>query len=226
MRSYEAESYEELVENIQDETLQRFMDDEAVFLEGVADAQDRTFVDLGAGYGRALPAIARVAHDVVAIEINPEMYKELERRASVQPQVTAIQGDFLKLGEILPEGVQNPAFLILQNSLGTIEGGDYKDVMRVVVDEAVKRHGHLILSLLRQPALKTWGVSMYGKLRKMVGAVDLNRSDFEEGLLVTDTGYTSKWWTDDDIANFRQLGEVVREQKADEYVLLEVAPSG
>jgi len=222
MRNYTAESYKELVADIDDETLQRFMSDEQVFIAGVESAKGRTFIDLGAGYGRVIPFLSSIARDVIAIEINPEMHRGLEQNASELPNVRAIQGDFLKLGEILPNDIERPVFLILQNSLGTIEGGDGHQVIDVVVNEAAKRNGDLILALLRQPALRSWGLGMYGKLQPMVGNVDKEKSDFNRGIMVTDTGYTSKWWTDQDITNFKKLGKVVRESTADEYELLQL----
>src|SRR3989344_6224151 len=223
MRNYTAENYKELVTDIDDEILQRFMREEQEFIAGVENAKTRTFVDLGAGYGRVVPFLSSIAHDVVAIEINPEMYTGLQQTATGLPNVKAIQGDFLKLDEILPSDISRPVFLILQNSLGTIEGGDGFQVVDLVAQEAARSNGSLILALLRAPALRAWGVSMYGKLQPMVGNVDMTKSAFDKGLMITDTGYTSKWWTDEEINEFRALGTVVREQSTDEFILLEIA---
>src|SRR5579862_3478676 len=110
MRSYSAEKYKDLVEDIQDETLQRFMTDEQNFISGVSDPHNRTFVDLGAGYGRVVPFLSSIGRDVVAIEINPEMYRGLEQRAADLPNVTAVSGDFLHLGDILPDEIKKPVF--------------------------------------------------------------------------------------------------------------------
>jgi SAM-dependent methyltransferase len=222
MRNYTAESYKELVADIDDEILQRFMSAEHEFIRGVEDSEKRTFVDLGAGYGRVVPFLSFISRDVVAIEINPEMFRGLEETASKLPNVTAIKGDFLLIDRLLPQDLARPVFLILQNSLGTIEGGDGTQLVDIVAREAAKRNGSLVLALLRQPALRDWGVSMYGKLEPMVGKVDMDKSDFEEGLMVTDTGYTSKWWTDEDIEGFKALGRVVREESTDEYELLQL----
>src|SRR6185295_2248453 len=96
---------------------------------------------------------------------NPEMYKGLEQTAGDLANVKAIRADFLKLGDNLPEDITRPMFLILQNSLGTIEGGDSDQIISAVAEEAAKRQGELLLALLRQPALGTWGIVMYEKLQ-------------------------------------------------------------
>ena len=222
MRDYSADKYTELVENTPDPTLKQFMLDEQEFIEGIADVGTRTLVDLGAGNGRAIPYLANVAREVVAIELNPEMYPELERRSSNFNNVRAIQGDFLELGKILPKNVHIPVFLILQNSLGTIEGGESLYALEIVKSEASRIGGSIVLSLFRQPALKDWGVGMYGTLTDMVGNVDVAKSNFDKGLLITDTGYTSKWWTDSDIIKLKESGTVVRELLADGYQLIEL----
>lgn len=223
MRNYTANKYKDLVEDIDDEYLQRFMADEKKFLAGISEMGKRTTVDLGAGYGRVVPYLSGISHNVVAIEINPDMFPELNRRSTEVQNVLAIEGDFLELESILPAELNDPVFLILQNSLGTIEGGDdYNDTLKAVVDVACKTSGEIILSLLHQSELATWGVSMYGKLKDMVGAVDKAKSDFHKGILVTDTGYTSKWWTDEDIDKFRDLGKVVREEKTDKYTFIQL----
>jgi hypothetical protein len=167
--------------------------------------------------------LSSAARDVVAIEINLEMYQGLKQNASALTNVRTIRGDFFKLDELLPDHINLPVFLILQNTLGTLEGGEADEVAKVVKQEAINRNGELVLSLLRQPALRGWGISMYKRLAPMVGNVDMDRSDFQEGLLITDTNYTSKWWTDEDINNFRALGNLIRESSTNEYIFLELS---
>jgi SAM-dependent methyltransferase len=222
MRNYTPEAYDRLVTHMEDAKLQQFMKDEINFIAGVPDARERTFVDLGAGNGRVEPYLSEIAGDVVAVEINTEMFKGLALASADLPNVRVVYGDFLKLPGILPEFIHRPMFLILQNSLGTIEG-DANQALAVIKQEATKRNGGLILSLLRQPALRGWGVQMYSKLAPMVGNVDMQKSNFETGLLVTDTGYTSKWWTDADIAQLQSLGQVTRQAAAAEYAFLELS---
>lgn len=222
MRDYTTKLYKELVEEIDDEILQRFMEDEKSFIAGITNIKYHTVVDLGAGYGRVVPYLSGISKDVIAIEINPDMHSELNNRASSSSNVTAIQGNFLKLTDILPKSVTEPIFLILQNSLGTIEGGDYKDTLASVIKAAQLHNGQLVLSLLKQPSLASWGVNMYAKIKEMVGEVDMSKSNFDKGIFVSTTGYTSKWWTDEEIAQFRKLGAVVREQQAPAYQFLQI----
>jgi SAM-dependent methyltransferase len=203
--------------------MQHFMRDEEYYLKTVPDAEDKTFVDLGSGYGRVVPLLSRIGRDVIAVEVNPVMYEGLEEEASWHGNVTAVQADFLKLPEILPPELRRPVFLILQNSLGTIEGGDPQEALDVVVREARQRQGELVLGLFRQPALREWGVNeLYGAPERaaVIGHVDPERTDLENGLFVTDTGYTSKWWTDEDLDRIRDMGHVFRGAMTNEYALL------
>jgi SAM-dependent methyltransferase len=203
--------------------MQNFMSDEAYYMRTVPEGESKTFVDLGSGYGRVLPLLSQVARDVLAVEINPAMFEGLEEEAAKHSNVTAVQGDFLKLPDILPPELKRPVFLILQNSLGTIEFGDSQDALDVVAGEARKRQGELILGLFRQQALQEWGLKeVYGKKERVdvIGHVDLEKTDFENGLFVTDQGYTSKWWTDEDLDRIRSLGHVFRGATFNEYALL------
>lgn len=228
MRNFTADTYRQWVAN-DGPTLQRFMRDEEYYIGSVQDSESRTFVDLGAGYGRVLPLLSRVARDAIAVEVNPNMYEGLEKEAAKYSNITAVQGDFLRLPEILPPELRSPVFLSLQNSLGTIEGGNPHDALDVVVQEARRRQGELILGLFRQQALRDWGLSMYGVMERtvMIGHVDLDKTDFENGLFVTDEGYTSKWWTDEDLDRIRGLGHVFRGAMTNEYALLHLTfPEG
>jgi len=178
------------------------------FIIGVPNVSTRTFVDLGAGYGRVLRDLVTAGRNVVAIEINPDMFEELRRRAQGFDNVSAIEGDILNLPALLKgQEVQNPVFLILQNTLGTIEG-DYQELLKVVVEESRKRNGELVLGILRQPALGDWGLEFYASLQDMIGEIDMEKTDAEAGILISKTGYVSKWWTDEDIEGLKKLGRV------------------
>lgn len=221
MRGYTPDKYIEVVERSKDEVLQRFMQDEQDFIADIKGGQFKTFVDLGAGYGRLLPFFDKIPHQqVIAVEINPAMCAELMKRASQYKNVTIMQRDFLGLHDILPEHISQPVFLLLQNTLGTIEQGEYKEVLRAMATEAGQRRGQLVLSLFRQPALSGWGVKMYGLIESMIGKVDNSQSNFETGLFTTTTGYTSKWWTDEELDEIRGLGRLTKELMTDEYAIL------
>jgi SAM-dependent methyltransferase len=222
MRSYSAEKYKELVADIEDETLQRFMSDEQKFVAGIEDAKSRTFIDLGAGYGRVEPFLSRIAKNVIAIEINPNMYSGLERTVAGLENVDTIRGDFSKLSDILHPELEHPVFLLLQNTLGTLEDTTLTRVLEVVANEARKSGGDLVMSLFRQPGLRRWGLDMYAKITNMVGKVDMDKTNLEMGYFVTDKGYISKWWTDKEMSEFRAAGQVVREFDNKNYAFLEI----
>jgi SAM-dependent methyltransferase len=220
MRTYTAEQYRRLVEETTDSRLQLFMERELAFLARVPGIGGRTVVDLGAGHGRVLADLSALAANVIAVEINPDMYAGLATRAASFPNVQAIQGDALELGDLLEgETVTDPVFLILQNSLGTIEG-DHRELLRVVGSQMESRGGELVLSLLRQPSLGGWGVEMYRAISEMIGDPDLTATDVDRGVFTTTTGYTSKWWSDPEIDALKGMGSVEDELVADDFHLV------
>lgn len=222
MRDYTADKYEDLVAKTENKKLQAFMAGEINFIKTIDTSNEKTFIDLGAGYGRVVPELAKVGHSVIAVEINPEMFKRLELIAAGLPNAQAIQGDFMKLSELLPENITNPVLLILQNSLGTIENGTSDQAMKLISAQARKMNARLIIGLFRQQALSGFGRQMYASLEPMLGHIDENKTDFSKGIFVTDSGYISKWWTDEEILSFKKLGKLVRSFQAEEYVLLDL----
>jgi hypothetical protein len=66
---------------------------------------------------------------------------------------------------------------------------------------------------------------MYSLISEMVGFPDLEATDFDGGQFVSTTGYTSKWWTDDEVDGLVEYfgGRVVREVREPEYVMVELA---
>ncbi|HVV66939.1 MAG TPA: class I SAM-dependent methyltransferase [Candidatus Saccharimonadales bacterium] len=214
MRSYTPDEYSRLVEASENKGLQDYMEQEAEFITRTPDALHRTFVDLGAGHGRVISTLADTAHEVIAIEINPEMYAELERRSGNYKNVTVIAGDFNDLAGVL-SGFEliRPVFLILQNTLGTVEG-DYRKTLQSMRECAEHENGELVISLFRQEALATWGLAMYKAAASMVGNYDAGKSNLDEGIFCTDTSHMSKWWTDKDIKEIlRQTGGTLLEHR-------------
>ncbi len=133
--------------------------------------------------------------NIIAVEINDSMFSELQKRASQYPNVVAIKGDANNLSQLLNGfDIQSPVVLSLQNSLGTWEGEVQKaiDGMRRVAERG---KGELIISLFKQEALESRGVDMYRAAEVLVGEVDLDRTDFENGVFRSKTGYLSKWRT-------------------------------
>jgi 16S rRNA A1518/A1519 N6-dimethyltransferase RsmA/KsgA/DIM1 with predicted DNA glycosylase/AP lyase activity len=104
MRSFSAALYERLLERSADPILQAHMRAEELVLANISEARNATVVDLGAGYGRILPILAHRIKHVVAVEINPAMLGELQRRAQHYPNVTVVEGDFNRLRELPQSG--------------------------------------------------------------------------------------------------------------------------
>jgi len=222
MRAYTADKYFEYVENFNDPVFQSWQKTEGDIISQVKNSKSKTFIDLGAGYGRVLRVIASAAKNVLAIEINPGMLKELRRRSMEYSNIKVIGGDMQNLLDLLEsEEVKNPVLLLLQNSLGTIEG-DYKKILAEMKKAATRYGGEIIISLLRQEALKDFGMKLYTHIAPMTGDPDLEKTDFEKGLFVSKTGYTSKWWTLADIEEIRKYfgGKVIKEIKTPEFYIL------
>ncbi len=192
MRAYSAEKYQKLVEDSDDKTLHEFMEKEFKLIAAINDKKNKLFIDLASGYGRVLPIISKFANHLITIEFHPNMLPELKRRCSLYDNCSVIEGDITKLSDVLKEDLDNPVFLLLQNTIGTIEG-DWKSVINSVKEKLVGG-GELIISFFRQEALKPWGIKMYAEIADMVGTPDQLKTDFEKGQFVSRTGYTSKWW--------------------------------
>lgn len=226
LRPYTAERYKRLVEDSPNEGLQAYMEAEREFLASVEDASSRTFVELGAGHGRVVPLLAEVARNAICVELNPDMLAELHARSERFLNVTVIDGDVQELPNLLQGlDVVAPVIALLQNTLGTIEGDEWK-VLAAMKQVAQEGGGDVILSLFRQGALAGWGLEMYEQLGEMIGEPDPDRTDFRAGLFASRTGYVSKWWTNDEVGEMRTFfgGQLVREVVEPAFVLLQLRP--
>jgi ubiquinone/menaquinone biosynthesis C-methylase UbiE len=223
-RSYTTEKYIELVEKIKDPILQEHMKVEREMIHQVQNPHDKTFIDLGAGYGRVLPDIAKIARNVISIEISPEMLHELTRRAEQYGNAKVIAGNMTKLSEILKnENVQKPVLLLLQNTLGTVEG-DWKKVLHEMKKVAREKEGEIIISVFRQESLESWGIKMYSLVSGMTGEPDSEKTDFQRGIFFSKTGYASKWWNRREIEEMKRFlgGALVGERGSDEYCVMHI----
>jgi len=123
MRDFSPKAYQDLFDDWNDPVIQAHMADEFRIIEKIENKSCKTFIDLGAGHGRVLSKISPLAKNVVSIEINSEMFKVLQEKAQKFFNVKAILGDITNFDKIVKKlEVINPALLILQNTLGTIEG--------------------------------------------------------------------------------------------------------
>ena len=224
MKQFIPDKYEDLFENWDDPVMFDHAKDEEIVISQIYSSKEKTFIDLGAGYGRVLPILAKAAKNVISIEIDNDMFFELEKRAKKYNNVKVIHGDITKLHHlIVRENVKNPVLLILQNTLGTIEG-DWNKVLSEMKNVAKKYHGEIILSLYRQQALEKWGLMTYWHGVEMNGEPNLKKTDFVNGQFESKTGYISKWWTDREINNIKKCfnGKVLNEKKAFEYTIIHI----
>jgi len=226
IRPYTAERYKRLVEDSPNKGLRAYMEAEREFLASVEDASSRTFVELGAGHGRAVPLFAEVARNAICVELNQDMLAELRARSERHGNVTVIDGDVQHLPHLLQGlDVVAPVVALLQNTLGTIEGDDRR-VLSAMKQVAKASGGDVILSLFRQGALAGWGMAMYEQLGEMIGEPDPDGTDFQAGVFASRTGYVSKWWTDEEVEEMAAFfgGQRVREVVEDAFVVLQLRP--
>jgi len=225
MREYTDKEYIELVEKTADPVLQKHMQTETEEILRVKTPQDKTFIDLGAGHGRVLPTLAKIGRNVISIELNSEMLPELKRRTEQFENSEMIVGDMTKLSKILKDkDMRNPVLLLLQNTLGTIEG-EWKKVLSEMKKVAQDNYGEIIISFFRSESLSSWGVSkLYPSVSKMVGEPDLEKTDFEKGVFVSKTGYSSKWRSKEEIEEIKQFfqGDLVNEIWTNEFCVLHI----
>lgn len=212
MRDWDPEEYRRLVERTKDPHLREIMRREKFHIkECVAGKKARTFIEAGAGTGRLLPFLSRLAYDVVAVEINDKMVEELKKRARPYKNATVIHGDVIELDKLLNEhGIEPryPVVLSTFNTLGTAEGDPYEMINGM--KRVAEKEGEMIITLFCRYSLKDWGIKMYGKIKSLVGETDLSKCDVEKGIFKTKDSYSSKWWSLEEIADiFTRLKTLV-----------------
>lgn len=224
MRSYTDKQYIKLVENIDDQILQSMMKKEIEIIKQVKNSKEKTFIDLGAGHGRLTPILGEIAKNIISIEINPNMLNELKRRNSKFDNSEIILGDITKLSQELKEKeLQNPVLLLIQNTLGTIEG-KWKKVLEEMKKVAKDNEGEIIISFFRVESLKNWGAKLYTKTKEMTGEVNMDKTNFQKGEMITSTGYTSKWRSKEEIKEIINFldGELIKDFWTDNWVILHI----
>src|SRR5579884_2646639 len=157
--------------------------------------QEKTFIDVGAGYGRILPHLAKLAKKFIAIERDSDLLDELQKRASHFPNCEIIEGDGTILSELLKDRVVGkPVIISPQNTLGPWIGDRNKavDEMRKIAEA---KRGEIVISLFCREAINDWGIPMYKSVAGLLGKYDPNLSDLENGIFKTDTGYESYWFS-------------------------------
>ena len=219
MREYTPTKYKNLVEKTHDPILGQYMQAELDFISKIENLGEKTLIDLGAGYGRVIPFLAPKAKKIIAIEINPDMVAALREVGQSFSNTVVIDGDITHLKELLKKTtLQNPVLLLLQNTLGTIEG-EWEKVIEEIRAVAETNAGGIVLSLFRQESLQSWGAKMYAGIKEMVGELDPNKTDYSQGEFISKTGYKSKWRSRQEIENIKTAlgGQLIREIWTDHY---------
>lgn len=210
--NWDPDKYKNLVEETSNPFLKEYEDVEKDYIENkIENPQNKTFIDVGAGGGRALPFIAPPrSRNVIAVEYDPQMLTGLKQRVEEEgfSDITAVQGDANHLSEVLRgQDVVSPVVMCLQNSLGTWIGNADKAIIEMR-KAAQDYHGEVIISILHQEALRNHGVEMYRSFQKdkadWPGEIDLEKTDFEKGIFRTKSGYLSKWRTKEEREAVRQ----------------------
>ncbi len=222
---WSAQAYIDEVENGSDQGLQEYQAREAKFLkDSIDNSKEKTFIDVGAGYGRAIPYIAPIADKVIAIEIDDDLVSTLRPVAGRYSNVEVIVESGDNLASIVDGSISRPVILSLQNTLGPWDGVRDKavDAMRQVAEP---RHGEIIISLFCRESLLDWGIPMYATVSTLLGNYDPERSDIDNGLFATDTGYTSHWFSklEREAIKKKLGGKLVNEIKDHKFHIFHIA---
>lgn len=173
-------------------------------------------VDCGCGAGRAFDYLSELAEKVIGIEINPNMSAEAERKSrafhNVDVQHRSVQD---VLGTLSVP--YTPIAFVLQNTTGVIESGE-KSFYHELGDFLRANSGELIISYVKAEGLPTWGLEFYQGLETLFGQYDPGKSDLNSGLYATDTGFTSRWHSEDSFSEVvEMLGMRVQTKLNEDY---------
>jgi precorrin-6B methylase 2 len=191
---WKTDKYIKLVENTSNPFLREYIRAELDYITNkIENSKDKTFIDVGAGYGRVIPELSVIAKKVLAVELDKQMLAELKKRAPQYQNVSIIECDAQELSNNLKDfNIDKPVVLCLQNSLGTPYGDPYKIILEMV--KVAQNNGELIISLFIQEELKDCGISIYSSASELTGEPDLEKTDFINGNFISKTGYRSHWW--------------------------------
>jgi len=192
--SWNSDKYIKNVEETSNLLLRDYMDAEIDIVEGVENPKEKTFIDVGAGYGRMVSCLSRIGKKLISVEIDKNLLPELKKRTEKYSNVEIIEGDAQKLSFLLKgRNIENPVLICLQNTYGTPFGDPFK-ILSEMVKVAEKNNGQIIISLFIQEGLKEYGIPIYYSVKELVGEPDLEKTDFEKGDFISKAGYKSHWW--------------------------------
>jgi len=153
------------------------------------------------------------------------MFSELQKRATHYPNIVAVKGDANNLSQLLNGlDVQFPVVLSLQNSLGTWEG-NYQKALSEIRKVAERKRGEVIISVWRQEGFKKHAIDFYNSISALVGEPDLEKTDFENGIFRSKTGFLSKWWKPEERKGIEKRlgGRKVKEVLGNVFFILHVS---
>jgi len=211
-------NYIKVVEKKENVFLQKYMQAELEYITTkIENPEEKTFIDVGAGYGRVIPVFAAISKKVIAVELDKQALEELKRRTKQHKNTVIVECDAQNLSICLEKSIiDKPVVVCLQNSLGTPYGDPYK-IISEMAKVAKNNNGELIISLFTQEGLKDYGVPLYDLVFELTGKPDLEKTDFENGNFVSRTGYKSHWWKPEEreeilrIIGGKLVGEVLKE---------------
>ena len=223
MRKYSAEKYIELVEKSYLPLLKELIETEATLINNIDNLNEKSVIDLGAGYGRIIPVIASNYKSYCGIEINKQMFSELEKRCNKIENCTAIHGDMTNLTSYV-DAIQikeeNCLFLLLQNTIGTIEGDLTTLLSQIrIVLENIKNS--IVISFFKSSKISTSGLELFAAISDMVGQADLKKCDFDNGFFRSNTGYEAKWWSESEIKMIikKLSAKVISKIESDAFII-------
>jgi len=223
--NWDAKRYRELVEGTSNPWLKRYMELGLSFIvDNINNPKAKTFIGVGAGYGRAIPKLSAITRNFIAIEINKDMLIELTETVSQYDNVSVIGGNAENLTSLLNDlDINKPVLLSLQNSLGTPEG-DPNKIMSEMFNFAFNNKGEVIISLFIQEGLEKFGLSIYNSVSELTGKPDLYKTDFDNGDLISETGYKSHWWKKEEIDNIIKTsgGKLLNELRESYFHILHI----
>jgi SAM-dependent methyltransferase len=214
IEKFNPNQYIQLIERTEIASLQNYILEEKEFISKCLRNGNRDLIDLGSGYGRLADLLINIGRQKVFIELNKLMYEALASKCSIDKNTRTILGDITTTDRFEFSNVENPVFLLCQNTLGVIEG-QWIDVLNSVKETLKNDKREIIISFLKQAALKTEGIKIYGSLSSMLGFPNYKKTNFELGIYHANDDYQAKWWSDIEIEEIKRILSAVELDRVD-----------
>ena len=178
---WNSDKYIKFVEQTRNPILRDFMNTELNVIDKIRNTKEKTFIDVGAGYGRVTAHLSKIGKKVIAVEMDKDLLPELKQRAKQYINVSVVEGDAKNLSNLLRNfNIEKPVLVCLQNTLGTPVGSPFK-ILSEMVKIAKDYKGELIISLFTQEGLRDYGIPMYSEISQLTGEPDLEKTDLGKG---------------------------------------------